>query len=251
MNVKEKVAFVTGSASGFGRGIAERLAREGATVVVADLSANGSTVSDAIVSTGGKAIFKQLDITHNDQVQKVVAEILAELGRIDILVNNAGYPQRNMPLLDVTEEAFDMIYKVNVKGIFFMSKAIVPHMIAQGGGVVINTASTGAIRPRPGLAWYNGAKGAVVVTTKSMAIELAEKNVRVNALCPTSGDTPMLTEFIGGTTNEETKLKFLKPIPMGRFCTPEDMGAAALYLASEDASFITGVCLEVDGGRCI
>lgn len=251
MNVRGKVAIVTGSASGFGRGIAERLAKEGAKVVVADLSLGGKAVSDSIVAAGGTAVAKLLDITKKDQIEQVVGEILAEFGRIDILVNNAGYPQRNMPLLDVTEDAFDMIYNVNVKGIFFMTKAIVPHMISQGGGVVINTASTGAIRPRPGLAWYNGAKGAVVVTTKSMAIELAEKNVRVNALCPTSGDTPMLTEFIGGKSDEETKRNFLKPIPMGRFCTPEDMGAAALYLASDDASFITGVCLEVDGGRCI
>ncbi len=155
-------------------------------------------------------------------------------------------------MLDVDEETFDRMYAVNVKSIFLTAKAIVPHMRARGaGGVIINTASTAALRPRPGLTWYNGSKGAVVTLTKSMALELAPDKIRVNALCPVAGETPMLAAFMGGEVTNAMREQFMATVPLGRFSTPRDLANAALFLASDEAEFLTGVCLEVDGGRCV
>lgn len=252
MRLEGKAAIVTGGASGFGRGIAARFAKEGAAVAIADLNeAAARETAQAIVASGGRAIGLKADVSNGGDVAAMVNDAHAEFGRIDIVVNNAGMPQRNMSLLDVSEDTFDRIFAVNVKSIFLTAKAVVPLMRAQGGGVIINTASTAALRPRPGLTWYNASKGAVTTMTKSMAVELAPDRIRANALCPVAGDTPMLGEFMGGEVTDEVKARFLATIPLGRFCTPEDMGAAALYFASDEASFITGTCLEVDGGRCV
>lgn len=240
-----KVAIITGAASGFGEGMARRFAQEGAKVVVADLNGEGAQkVADEI---DGVAV--GLDVTKGSDVDKMV-EAALELGSLDILINNAGFTHRNQPMLDVDEETFDRIFDVNVKAIFLAAKRVVPIMEEQGGGVIINTASTAGLRPRPGLVWYNSSKGAAISMTKSMAVELAPKQIRVNALCPVAGPTGMLHLFMGEDTPEKREM-FKESIPIGRLSSPQDMANAALYLASDEANFITGVALEVDGGRCI
>ena len=175
----------------------------------------------------------------------------ATYGGLDILINNAGVPQRAMPMLDVAEADFDRIYAVNVKSIYLSAVHGVPAFRRRGGGVIVNMASTAGLRPRPGLTWYNGSKGAVVLLTKSMAVELAPDKIRVNALCPVAGDTPMLAEFLGGTRTDEGYAQFVSTVPLGRLSTPTDLANAALFLSSDEAEFLTGVCLEVDGGRTI
>ena len=197
------------------------------------------------------ALHQRCDVADGSQVQALVDRAVADLGGLDILVNNAGVPQRNMPMLDVDEATFDRIFAVNVKSLYLTARSAVPVMRARGGGVIINTASTAAVRPRPGLTWYNGSKGAVVTLTKSMAVELAPDNIRVCALNPVAGETAMLATFMGGEMTDEIRQRFLSTIPLGRFSQPEDMAAAALFLASDEANFLTGVCLEVDGGRCV
>ncbi|PCH81971.1 MAG: 3-oxoacyl-ACP reductase [Hyphomicrobiales bacterium] len=245
MRLKDKVAIVTGGASGFGEGMARRFAAEGAKVVVADLNEEGADrVADEI---GGIGV--RVDVSNKGDVDTMVTAALS-YGGLDILVNNAGFTHTNMPLLEVDEETYDRIFDVNVKSIFLAAKRVVPIMEEHGGGVIINTASTAGISPRPGLVWYNSSKGAVISMTKSMAVELAPKNIRVNALCPVAGETGMLSQFMGDDS-PETREKFLSSIPLGRFSTPEDIANAALFLASEEAGFITGVALEIDGGRCI
>ena len=253
MQVHGKVAIVTGAASGFGRGIAARLAAEGASVVVADVDGAGAeTAAAEIAERGGAARAVQVDVTVADQVRGMVAAALEGFGGLDIVVNNAGVPQSFSKLEAVEEEVFDRIYAVNVKSLYLSAREVVPVLRERGGGVILNTASTGAQRPRPGLTWYNGSKGAVVAITKAMAIELARYNIRVNALCPVAGATPMAAAFTAdGVMSPEVEKQTIASIPLKRLCTPEDMGAAALYLASEDAAFITGVCLDVDGGRSI
>lgn len=252
MRLKGKTAIVTGGASGFGEGIARRFADEGAAVVIADIDeARAVTVADAIAGRSGKAHAAVCDVTVSGDIAHLVDETLSSFGAVDIVVNNAGMPQVNGPMLDVDEETFDRIFAVNVKSIYLMTRHILPVMRQIGGGAIINTASTAALRPRPGLAWYNASKGAVVTLTKSMAVELAPERIRVNALCPVAGATPMLAAFMGGAVTNEMQQKFIATIPMGRLSTPRDMANAALYLASDEADFITGVCLEVDGGRCI
>ncbi len=252
MRLKGKTAIVTGGASGFGEGIATRFAAEGASVVVADIDETGAVaVADAIADQSGKAQASVCDVTVSGDIAHLVDDTLSAFGSIDILINNAGAPQVNGPMLDVDEETFDWIFAVNVKSIYLTTRHVLPVMRQIGGGVIVNTASTAGLRPRPGLAWYNAAKGAVVTLTKSMAVELAPERIRVNALCPVAGETPMLAAFMGGTVTNEMQEKFLATIPMGRLSTPRDMANAALYLASDEADFITGVCLEVDGGRCI
>ena len=251
MRLKDKVAIVTGGGSGFGEGIARRFAAEGAKIVVNDISvAGGERVTSAVKQAGGQAIFAKADVAKAADVKAMVKATLDAFGRVDIMVNNAGYTHRNMPMLDVSEETFDRIFAVNVKAIFHSARAVVPLMRRQGGGVIINTASTAALRPRPGLVWYNASKGAVTTMTKSMAVELAPDKIRVCALCPVAGETAMLADFMGADT-PENRAKFRASIPMGRLSTPEDIANAALYLASDEASLITGVCLEIDGGRCI
>ena len=250
MRLKDKVAVVTGAGSGFGAGIAERFAAEGAAVVVADINDNGGrTVSDRIASARGRAEFVHADVTRRDEVRAMIAAATERFGRLHILVNNAGYSHVNKPLLEVSEEDFDRTYAVNVKAIYLATLEAVPVFRQHGGGCIINTSSTAALRPRPGLTWYNGSKGAVNTLTHSMALELAPDNIRVNALCPVIGGTGMLETFMGKPDTPENRAAFVATVPLGRMSTPDDIANAALYLASDEAEFLTGVCLPVDGGR--
>jgi 3-oxoacyl-[acyl-carrier protein] reductase len=252
MRLKGKTAIVTGGASGFGEGIALRFAAEGACVVVADIDeARAVAVTEAIAEKSGKSHAAVCDVTVSGDIAHLVDETLSTFGAIDIVVNNAGMPQLNGPMLDTDEETFDRIFAVNVKSIYLMTRHTLPALRQVGGGVILNTASTAALRPRPGLVWYNASKGAVVTLTKAMAVELAPERIRVNALCPVAGTTPMLAAFMGGAVTNEMQEKFVATVPLGRLSSPRDIANAALYLASDEADFITGVCLEVDGGRCI
>lgn len=248
MRLKSKRALVTGAASGFGRGIAETYAREGASVAVLDI--NGEAAEAVAAGIGGGAIAITCDVTNAGAVKAAVEKAIEAFGGLDIVVNNAGVSHRNRPMLEVDEAEFDRVFAVNVKSIFHMAHAVVPHFRASGGGVIINVGSTAGIRPRPGLTWYNASKGWAITATKSMAVELAPKNIRVNCLCPVAGETGMLARFMGEDT-PEMRAKFRASIPLGRFSTPLDIANAALWLASDEASFVTGVALEVDGGRCV
>jgi 3-oxoacyl-[acyl-carrier protein] reductase len=249
MRLQGKATFVTGAASGFGRGIAERFVDEGAEVAVVDLNGDGAkAVADAL---GDRAIALTCDVSKGDQMQASVDAAIEAFGRLDVVVNNAGWSHRNMPLLDVDYETFKRVYEINVDSIFHSAKAIVPHWRARGGGVMINVGSTAGIRPRPGLTWYNSTKGAVHLMTKSMAVELAPEKIRICGLAPVMGATGLLETFLGQPDTPEIREKFLATIPMGRMSTPKDMASAALFLASDDAEFLTGVILEVDGGRTI
>ena len=250
--LQDKVAVVTGAGSGFGQGIARRFAAEGAAVVVADINDEaGRSVADEIETAGGRASFIGGDVTDRAAVKAMIAAAVEGFGRLDILVNNAGYSHVNQPLTEVSEEDFDRVFAVNVKAIYLATLEAVPVFRARGGGCIINTSSTAALRPRPGLTWYNGSKGAVNTITKSMAAELAPDSIRVNAICPVIGATGMLETFMGAPDTPELRQKFLGTIPLGRMSRPEDIAAAALYFASDEANFITGVCMEVDGGRCV
>ena len=243
MQLEDKVAVVTGAASGFGEAIARRYAAEGARVVVADLNdQTGGRIADEI---GGAYI--HADVSDRGDVRAMVRTAVDTYGRLDTMVNNAGVTHVNRPMLEVGEEEFDRIFEVNVKAIYLAAMEVVPLMREQGGGCIVNTASTAGLRPRPGLTWYNASKGAVITMTKSMAAELGPDNIRVNALCPVAGDTPLLPSFLGANTREA----FEATVPLGRLSTAEDVAKAALWLASDEASFITGVALEVDGGRCV
>jgi 3-oxoacyl-[acyl-carrier protein] reductase len=243
-----KTAIITGAASGFGEGMAKRFAEEGANVVVADLNLKGAQKVAAAI--GGKSIAVHADVTRKDEVENMVQTAADQFGRIDVMVNNAGFTYRNGSLLEVDESTFDLITGVNMKSIYYSTLAVVPIMEAQGGGSIITTASTAGLRPRPGLTWYNASKGWAISATKSMAIELAPKKIRVNCLCPVAGETPMLGLFMGEDTPEK-RAQFKATVPLGRLSTPLDVANAALWLASDEAEFITGVALEVDGGRCI
>ncbi len=249
MKLAGKVAIVTGAASGFGRAIAERFALEGASVVAADI--NGEGVREFAGGFGDKIIPVQGDVSQKDDIDAMVRTATEAFGAVDIVVNNAGITHRNRPLLEVSEVEFDRIFAVNVKSIYLATIAAVPKMEKRGGGSIINIASTAGIRPRPGLTWYNGSKGAVITLTKSMAAELAPKNIRVNAINPVMGETGMLTQFMGSPDTPENRAKFLAGIPLGRLSRPHDIANAAIFLADPASSFITGVALEVDGGRCI
>jgi 3-oxoacyl-[acyl-carrier protein] reductase len=252
MRLKEKVAIVTGAASGFGEGIAKRYALEGAYVIINDINIEaGKRVAHTIQQSGAPAEFVWGDMARDADVANLVKTTLDHYGGIDIFVNNAGTTHRNRPMLEVSEEEFDRIYAVNVKSLFLTAKHVVPLYRSQGGGVFITIASTAGVRPRPGLTWYNGSKGAAIVTSRSMAAELGPDKIRVNVINPVIGETAMLTEFMGMTDTPENRQKFLAGIPLGRFSKPSDVAAAAVFLASDEAEFITGVCLEVDGGRCV
>src|SRR5262245_3798107 len=248
MRLDSKIAIVTGAASGFGRAIAETFAREGARVVVADI--NGQGARDVAEAIGASATHVAVDVSKRDEVEAMVGEAVKSFGGLDIMVNNAGTTHRNQPMLDVTEAEFDRIFAVNVKSIYLAAMACVPEMEKRGGGVIINTASTAGVRPRPGLTWYNASKGAVITMTKSMAAELAPRRIRVCAINPVAGETALLGEFMGGDT-PENRAKFITSIPIGRLSLPADVANAALFLASPESGMITGVALEVDGGRCV
>ena len=249
--MKDKVAIVTGGGSGFGEGIARRFSAEGAKIVVNDINAEGGErVASAMRQHGGAAVFAKADVAKAADVKALVATAVDSFGRVDVMVNNAGTTHRNRPMTEVDEATFDRIFAVNVKAIYLSTLEIVPLFRRQGGGVILNTASTAGLRPRPGLAWYNASKGAAITLTKSMAVELAPDRIRVNCLCPVAGETPMLAAFMGGDT-PELRARFKASVPLGRFSLPEDVANAALYLCSDEANFITGVAFEVDGGRCI
>lgn len=244
----DKVAIITGAASGFGEGMAKRFAEEGAKIVVADLNMKGAErVAGEI---GEQAVAVSTDVSLKSDIDRMIATAMDRFGRVDIMVNNAGYTHRNGALTDVSEADFDLINGVNMKAIYHATLGVVPIMDKQGGGCIITTASTAGLRPRPGLTWYNASKGWAVIATKSMAVELAPKNIRANCLCPVAGETGMLAQFMGEDTPEKRDL-FRSSIPLGRFSTPLDIANAALWLASDEAAFITGVALEVDGGRCV
>jgi 3-oxoacyl-[acyl-carrier protein] reductase len=243
-----KTAIVTGSASGFGRGIAETFVREGARVALVDL--DGEAAGSCAHALGSSAIAIRADVAKAADVANAVDATRKAFGTIDILVNNAGTSHRNKPILEVTEDEFDRVFAVNVKSIFFFAQAIIPVMRQQGRGMILNIGSTAGLRPRPGLTWYNGTKGAVHAITKSMAVELAPDRIRVCALAPVAGETPLLGTFMGEDTPEKRK-QFIGTIPLGRLSRPDDIANAALFLASDEADMITGVVLEVDGGRCI
>lgn len=243
-----KVAVITGAASGFGEGMAKRFAEEGGRIVVADLNSKGAErVAGEI---GSRAIAVSTDVSQRSEIEAMVTAAMDAFGRIDVMINNAGYTHRNGDMLGVDEETFDLITAVNMKAIYYSALAVVPIMERQGGGAIITTASTAGLRPRPGLAWYNASKGWAITATKSMAVELAPKKIRVNCLCPVAGETGMLAQFMGEDTPER-RAAFRASIPLGRLSTPLDIANAALWLASDEAEFITGIALEVDGGRCI
>jgi len=249
MRLQGKTALVTGAASGFGTGIAKTFAREGAKVVLMDL--NGDGARSVAASIGDAATVVQGDVTSAQDLARAVETSVEFGGRLDIVVNNAGWTHRNKPLLEVTGEEFDRVFTVNVRSIFLMTQAAVPVMKNQGGGVILNIGSTAGIRPRPGLTWYNGSKGAVNLMSRSMAAELAPDGIRVNCVAPVIGATNMLEPLMGVSDTPENRAKFLATIPLGRLSQPEDIANACLYLASDEANFVTGVVLEVDGGRTI
>ncbi|NNA65893.1 SDR family oxidoreductase [Pseudomonas gessardii] len=252
MRLANKVAIVTGAGSGFGEGIAKTFAQQGARVIVADMNATGGQrVVNEIAATGGHAHFVEVNVANDESVGALLRATLEQFGGLDIVINNAGTTHRNRPMLEVDEAEFDRVFAVNVKSIFLSARHFVPHFRSQGGGVFVNIASTAAIRPRPGLVWYNGSKGAVVVMSKTMAAELGPDNIRVNCVNPVVGATALLSEFMGVPDTPENRQKFMATIPLGRFSTPQDVANACLYLASDEAAFITGTCLEVDGGRCV
>jgi len=252
MRLENKTAIVTGGASGFGAGIAQRFAREGASVVVADVNDQaGESTASEIRDSGGDAIYVHADVTSRSDTQQMIAKAVAHSGQLDILINNAGFSHPNKNFTHVTEEEFDQVYNVNVKAVYIAIQEVIPTFQKQGHGCIINTSSTAALRPRPGLAVYCSSKGAVSNLTKALAVEYASDQIRINALCPVIGETGMLETFMGVPDTPENRKKFEATIPIGRFSTPSDVAAAALFLASDDAAFITGITMEVDGGRCV
>lgn len=248
MRLRDKIAIVTGAGSGFGEGIAKRFAEEGAKVLVADIGAEGGRRVAAAV----QGEFVQADVTRSADWARLVQAATEKFGRLDIVVNNAGWTHRRKPYLEVSEAEFDKVYAVNVKSVYLSAMHAVPALRKSGGGCFVNIASTAGVRPRPGLTVYNSSKGAVIVMSRSMAAELGPDRIRVNCVNPVfSPDTALSAEFAGGTLTEEAKKGFLSTIPLGRFSTPLDVANACLYLACDEAAFVSGVCIEVDGARSV
>ena len=245
MRLKDKVAIITGAGSGFGAGIARRFSEEGAAVIVADINPTaGEKIAREV-----EGRFVHADVTKNDDWAKLVRTAGEKL---DIVVNNAGWTHRNKPYLEVTEAEFDRVYAVNVKSVYLSALHAVPVFRKRGHGCFVNIASTAGVRPRPGLTVYNSSKGAVVLMSKSMAAEFGPDKIRVNCVNPVfSPETALSADFAGGALTEEAKQRFLATIPLGRFSTPLDVANACLYLASDEAAFVSGVCIEVDGARCV
>ncbi len=246
MRLAGKTAIITGGASGFGLGIAAKFVAEGARVLIADINEEAAIKSAAEFD----AVALAVDVSKMESWEALALAAKNAFGSVDILVNNAGITHLPQPMQDIEEDEFDRILAVNAKSVFLSAKTIVPMMIKAGSGVILNVASTAGISPRPNLSWYNASKGWMITATKTMAVELAPKGIRVNAINPVAGETPLLQKFMGQDTPEIRK-KFLATIPLGRFSTPQDMGNAAVFLCSDEASMITGIAMEVDGGRCI
>ncbi|HWB17001.1 MAG TPA: SDR family oxidoreductase [Vicinamibacterales bacterium] len=252
MTFQDRTAIVTGAGGGFGEGIAKHFAALGAAVVVADIRGDeAARVAAEITKAGGRAVPTTTDVTKDADVRAMVDLALKSFGRLDIMVNNAGTTHKNRPMLDVDEATFDRVYDTNVKSLYLSAKHSVPVFRKAGHGVIINIASTAGVRPRPGLTWYNGSKGAAIILTKSMAAELAPDHIRVNAINPVMGETGLLKDFLPGEDSAEVRARIISTIPLGRLSQPMDIARACAFLASDDADFITGVCLEVDGGRCV
>ncbi len=248
MRLAGKTAIVTGGASGFGAGIVEKFLAEGAKVMIADI--NGDAAAAMAADLGPNAIAQAVDVADGASVDAMAEAALTAFGQVDILVNNAGVTHLPTPLDEVSEEDFDRVFNVNMKSVYLTARALVPHMKSRKTGAILNVASTAGVSPRPNLNWYNASKGWMITATRTMAVELAPSGVRVNAINPVAGETPLLKSFMGEDT-PEVRAKFLSTIPLGRFSTPEDMGNAACFLCSDEAGMVTGVTMEVDGGRCI
>jgi 3-oxoacyl-[acyl-carrier protein] reductase len=248
MRLQGKTAIVTGGASGFGAGIVKKFVAEGARVMIADI--NGAAAAAMAAEIGDAAIPQAVDVGDGASVEAMAAAALDRMGQVDILVNNAGVTHLPTPMEEVSEADFDRVYRVNIKSVYFTARALVGHMKSRRQGAILNVASTAGVSPRPRLNWYNASKGWMITASRTMAVELAPEGIRVNALAPVAGETPLLKSFLGEDT-PEMRAKFLATIPLGRFSQPEDMGNAACFLCSDEASMITGVVMEVDGGRCI
>lgn len=248
MRLEGKTAIVTGGASGFGAGIVRKFVAEGARVMIADINEAGAEA--LATEMGDQTLAHGVNLVNSNEVEAMAKRAIDTFGGLDILINNAGITHLPMPLEDVTEDDFDRVLNVNVKSVYLTAKHIVPHMKSREAGAILNVASTAGVSPRPRLSWYNCTKGWMITATRSMAVELAPFGIRVNAINPVAGETPLLKSFMGEDT-PEIREKFLATIPLGRFSTPEDMGAVSCFLCSDEASMVTGVCMEVDGGRCI
>ncbi len=253
MRLTDKVAIVTGAASGFGEGIATRFAEEGARVLVADINGEGAErVAHTIQTAGGRAVPCTADVALDEDSRHMMESAVEAFGRLDILVQNAAIGMKPTPLVEVEESFFEDLFRINVKSCFLGAKHAVPVLRQQGnGGVILNTVSTAALAPRPGLGPYNATKGALLTLSRTLALELAPERIRVNGICPVAGETAMLPGFLGEGDQEAARRRFRETIPLGRLSTPLDVANAALFLASDEAQFLTGVMLEVDGGRCI
>ena len=250
MRFENKVVIVTGGASGFGRGIAEKYISEGAKVIIADIDIESS--EDLVEKLGKNATAVKVDVSKTLDVENMIKQTVLKYSRIDILVQNAAIGMKPRPLVNSSEDLFDKLFNVNVKSIYLGAKNVIPQFISQkNGGCIINVVSTAAIRPRPGLTLYNASKGALIPLTKALALEVAEHKIRVNGICPVAGETPMLKDFLGDTDPEASYAVFRSTVPLGRLAEPRDVANACLFLSSEDSDFLTGVMLEVDGGRTI